>query len=1033
MTDSCSVLTVPFCHSSGHTFPQLVLLAFLACSLGVASPSISVRVSSETTPPGGYAQLKIFAAPPALISAASIALNLDPTIFGPISSINAFSATGDQIGSVQRAVNAQTGAESQPIYVTSASASLGQLPDLPIFIVNVPVLATAKIGVTSSITVDPTTFPWKDQNQNSYTVTVNPGTFTVGGTLSIQSVTPGAGLLPTGAIIAIDGTGFDATTTATIDGVTIASTKLVSPQQLNLTLGGSTEMAGKHVHLSNAAGASTDFFASLSAQGLILPSLPALPYTAVSWNYSQGGAMFTAYDCMLNSNAFPVTATYYDAEYEGPVMTESVVIPPYGFYIGPPGDLPLGLGALYMTLSAPIRMTTLNVVFESLTGPNPVGAYPPAQMTSLGQFTLSGGGNSTYSWNWQIGTPAPQPQTAPLISSFPFTIALSGGAADWLKVTPTTSAGEGYLTFQPVVTNLGAGSYTGTVVVTQQLPRGLAQFGPSTAIFNVVITASAQPTIVFGNNDDNADFNANPGGPAPAPISISIDSNGTPAAYTTSMTGGSWLTVTPSSGTTPATLTLTANPTGLAPGNYSIDLLVQGPINTEDIPVSLSVAGTSTIPLQVAPSSLSFILTAGQGPPASAQAISLLSNMTPTVTVTTQSGGNWLLASLLPHLVQVNATAANLGPGTYQGQITIITAANGQSATVPVTLTVYPSGPSQFSVSPSSITMNATAGGPSSTATITVIPTSGSPLFTYSLTDPIQITQNSAPPPTANQFVGPATITIATNASLPGNYQATFTITWAGGSATIPITINVAASPTAPPSMSAIVSSGSAIPGSIAPGELISIFGAGLGTAPTTLQLTASGNVATTLNGTQVLINDTPAPLIYSSSGQVNAIVPFAVANDVNGAVFVQVTANGLPTAVWTLPIAPSTPSVFTLSASGVGNGAIVNQDGSVNSPSSPAAPGSAIQIYATGGGAASVSTTGAVAQSAAQLTLPVTVSIGGVNAQVLYAGNAPGEVEGVVQINVVVPQGLTPGAALPVLVTIGGAASQSGVTIAIQ
>jgi hypothetical protein len=183
MTDSCSVLTVPFCHSSGHTFPQLVLLAFLACSLGVASPSISVRVSSETTPPGGYAQLKIFAAPPALISAASIALNLDPTIFGPISSINAFSATGDQIGSVQRAVNAQTGAESQPIYVTSASASLGQLPDLPIFIVNVPVLATAKIGVTSSITVDPTTFPWKDQNQNSYTVTVNPGTFTVGGNI----------------------------------------------------------------------------------------------------------------------------------------------------------------------------------------------------------------------------------------------------------------------------------------------------------------------------------------------------------------------------------------------------------------------------------------------------------------------------------------------------------------------------------------------------------------------------------------------------------------------------------------------------------------------------------------------------------------------------------------------------------------------------------------------------------------------------------------------------------------------------------
>jgi uncharacterized protein (TIGR03437 family) len=111
-----------------------------------------------------------------------------------------------------------------------------------------------------------------------------------------------------------------------------------------------------------------------------------------------------------------------------------------------------------------------------------------------------------------------------------------------------------------------------------------------------------------------------------------------------------------------------------------------------------------------------------------------------------------------------------------------------------------------------------------------------------------------------------------------------------------------------------------------------------------------------------------------------------------------------------------------------------VNQDGSINSPTNPASRGTAIQIYGTGGGPTSPpSYAGNVAQTAASLTLPVTVTIGGVNAQVLYAGNAPGEVVGLVQINALIPQSVTPGTALPLLVTIGGVAAQAGVTVAIQ
>jgi uncharacterized protein (TIGR03437 family) len=219
--------------------------------------------------------------------------------------------------------------------------------------------------------------------------------------------------------------------------------------------------------------------------------------------------------------------------------------------------------------------------------------------------------------------------------------------------------------------------------------------------------------------------------------------------------------------------------------------------------------------------------------------------------------------------------------------------------------------------------------------------------------------------------------------------------------------------------MSEVVGSGSEITGSLAPGELISIFGTALGGPPQS-------------NSTQVMIGGTAAPLIYASPNQVNAIVPFEAGS--TGTATVQVIAAGVQSGTWAIPLAPSEPSVFTISASGVGPGAIVNQDGSINAPSNPAARGTFIQIYATGGGQTSPpSSTGTVATGAAGLTLPVTVSIGGVNAQVLYAGNAPGEFEGVVQINAIVAQSATPGPALPVIVTIGGAASQTGVTVAVQ
>ena len=92
------------------------------------------------------------------------------------------------------------------------------------------------------------------------------------------------------------------------------------------------------------------------------------------------------------------------------------------------------------------------------------------------------------------------------------------------------------------------------------------------------------------------------------------------------------------------------------------------------------------------------------------------------------------------------------------------------------------------------------------------------------------------------------------------------------------------------------------------------------------------------------------------------------------------------------------------------------------------------VQIFGTGEGQESpANVTGGVTAGGNSTTLPVAVTIGGVQAAVTYRGSAPGEVSGVFEVDAVVPTGVTPGAAVPVIVAIGGQPSQSGITIAVQ
>jgi trimeric autotransporter adhesin len=232
--------------------------------------------------------------------------------------------------------------------------------------------------------------------------------------------------------------------------------------------------------------------------------------------------------------------------------------------------------------------------------------------------------------------------------------------------------------------------------------------------------------------------------------------------------------------------------------------------------------------------------------------------------------------------------------------------------------------------------------------------------------------------------------------------------------------------------LSAVTNAASNQTGAIAPGEIVVLYGSGVG--PSQLQqyqLNANGLVPTSLAGTSVAFNGIAGPVLYASPTQVAVVVPFELSGQ---SAQVIVNSEGQITAPVTVPLAAAAPGIFTGNSSGQGQAAALNEDFSANGSANPAAQGSLLSFFLTGGGETSPDSTDGLpgAPPLPLLTLPVVVTIGGQQAQVSYAGGALGQVAGMVQITVKVPTNIQPASAAPLSVQIGGVSAQSGVTVAI-
>ena len=639
----------------------------------------------------------------------------------------------------------------------------------------------------------------------------------------------------------------------------------------------------------------------------------------------------------------------------------------------------------------------------------------------------------------------------------------SGGS--WLSISPSSSATGAAVTMQVSLTlaGLAAGVYTGAVVVTDS--NNNSKTVPVTLIVQ-------QPLQTILLSQSGLQFTGVAGGGPLQSQSIGVVNTGQGTmnwnATPSSPSGSSWLTVSPASGTSVAgssqvsSLTVTANVTGLAAGQYSALIQVSAP-GANNSPqfavVELSVLPAGSDPgVMVRPSGLIFTAQVGKSDPSS-QTLQVTEVAPETVNYAAgllTAGGNWaqalpLNAQLTPgdstRTIVVQPSLGTLAPGVYRGALTFVFGDNGPLQVVNLLFLVTGAGStvdaaavhgattsscsptqllglfrslgSNFSspVSwPTSIELQVSddCGNAITNATVVATFSNGDPPLALSSLQNGIYTGTWRPVSTAGQ------VTVTARVLAPPLATAVVTVQGqVGSNASAPVVFS-----------GGLVNAASFAPGApLPPGGMVSVFGGNMATS--------SGGASTvplplTLGGASVSIGGISAPLFYSSGGQINAQIPFEL--PVNSRPQVVVSQGGALTVPEGITVAPTAPGIFAKNQQGSGQGAILNAQYVLVDASAPAAAGDVVQVFATGLGATNPAVaSGAAAPGApplAQVVATVTATIGGQPAQVQFAGLAPTFV-GLYQVNVQIPSGLPPGPAA--LVLTAGPTTSNTVTLMLK
>jgi uncharacterized protein (TIGR03437 family) len=648
----------------------------------------------------------------------------------------------------------------------------------------------------------------------------------------------------------------------------------------------------------------------------------------------------------------------------------------------------------------------------------------------------------------------------------PVSLSVTSSGQSWLSVAPASitvppvSSASVSVTVDPA--GLSPGTYVGTVSVAA---AGGVQFPVSV---NVTVSAT-QSTLVLSQT--SLRFQAGAGaGPAPSQ-SVQVIGEGTGPLHwsaTATTLQGDWLSVTPASGASGDSATVTVDPSKLQPGNYYglVQFAAQDVTNSpQTVVVVFNVLSPATVVPSVQPTGLIFVgQQSGANPPSQTITVANSSDQPATVTVQVASAQTGLLLSSLtsgtvssgkPLQDTISANLMGLAPGVYNAALEF-EFSDGSLEQVSIVVIVTPSGssastqraevaPRSTSVcTPSQLELVSTELGQGFAEVaawpvplvLQIIDDCGSPLETGSVV--ASFSTGDPPLMLLSQENGkwsgtwqPADIDAATTAVITVQAQSVQPPI----SGALEIVGTLTANQTVPVIFpSGVVSAASFEPNApLAPGGFASIFGKHLANSSS---LASSLPLATTLAGAQVFIAGQLAPIDYASDGQLNVLVPYGVQpNSTQQLIVLQGTAYSQSQAV---TIAPAQPAIYSQNQSGKGPGAIVvvtpNGTQFQADSSNPASAGDSLTIYCAGLGGVDVSVTAGAAAPASPLakaTTTISATIGGIAAPVSFAGLSPG-FAGLYQVNVTVPAGVKPGPSVPVVLT-GAGLSSPPVTVAIR
>ncbi len=500
-----------------------------------------------------------------------------------------------------------------------------------------------------------------------------------------------------------------------------------------------------------------------------------------------------------------------------------------------------------------------------------------------------------------------------------------------------------------------------------------------------------------------------------------------------------WLYVSTSRGTTPSTVTIGASAGTLPIGTYTGTVTVSSAAlpQPQQVPVTLDVKASTSV--TATPNSLVFEQVTGGAPPA-AKTIAL-STSPGSQTYTAQVNLGNLPAPVLsvtpatgvsPGVITVGMFSNSLPAGAYTASISI-SIRGAAAVSIPVTIRVSDPAPvNTLSSTPTSLAFSYQQNGTVPDAQQVTVSSS------LSAADVISSVSTNGSGSWLTVFPGGRTtpgvflVSVTPTGLNVGTYTGTVTFTISGGvqKVTVPVSLQVQAVP--PPAITAVANVASGERKPIAPGEIVMIFGSLLG--PQTgvqFKLNSSGKVDTLLSGTTVLFDEVAAPLLYVSAGQINAIVPYEVSG--RSTVSIKVKTVGGNSDSYTIQMAATAPGLFTSAQSGKGQGAILNEDNTVNSSTLPAAKGSLVQVFGTGEGLTQpLAVTGSVTDGTVLPVAKVTATVGGLPADVVFAGAAPKAVAGLLQVNLRIPANALKGDNA-IVIQVGQASSQPGVTVSVK